>query len=139
MAKALMWKAIKQNQQPNFAMTQCRQEVFEFQGHNGRKVTADFSGGYLSSDGGGAVLLRELELKLGLMYRLAGCFSDLRDQRYVDHKLPQLLRQRIGALALGYEDLNDHEGQKMTWELSGGKGPQTLTAYEKTIQYPHIK
>lgn len=90
-------------------MTECRQTVFEFQGHYGRKLTADFSGGYLSSDGGGALLLRELDLKLGLMDRLADCFTDLRDQRYVEHFLPQLLRQRIGALALGYEDLNDHD------------------------------
>ena len=56
------------------------------------------------------MLLRELDLKLGLMDRLVGCFTDLRDQRYVDHFLPELLRQRIGALALGYEDLNDHDG-----------------------------
>jgi hypothetical protein len=90
-------------------MTDCRQAVFEFQGHYGRKVTSDFTGGYLSGDGGGAVLLRELDLKLGLMDRMAGCFTDLRDQRYVEHTLPELLRQRIGALALGYEDLNDHD------------------------------
>lgn len=105
-----MWKVIKQNQQPNFAMTDCRQSVFEFQGLSGRKVTADFTGGYLSSDGGGCLLLRELDLKLGLMDRLAGCFTDLRNHSYVEHLLPQLLRQRIGALALGYEDLNDHDG-----------------------------
>lgn len=87
----------------------CRQEVFEFQGHNGRKVTADFGGGHLSSDGGGALLFRELEGRCGVIERLAHCFCDLRDQRYVEHSLPALLRQRIGALALGYEDLNDHD------------------------------
>ena len=90
-------------------MTDCRQAVFEFQDHYGRKVTSDFTGGYLSSDGGGALLLRELDLKLGVMDRLAGCFRDTRDQRYVEHTLPQLLRQRVLALALGYEDLNDHD------------------------------
>ena len=90
-------------------MTDCRQAVFEFQDHYGRKVTSDFTGGYLSSDGGGALLLRELDLKLGVRDRLAGCFRDTRDQRYVEHTLPQLLRQRVLALALGYEDLNDHD------------------------------
>lgn len=87
----------------------CKQEVFEFQGHNGRKVTSDFSGGHLSSDAGGVLLLRELDRKSGVIDRLAGCFDDQRDQRYVEHTLGELLRQRIGALALGYEDLNDHD------------------------------
>jgi hypothetical protein len=87
----------------------CKQEVFEFQGHNGRKVTSDFSGGHLSSDAGGVLLLRELDRKTGIIDSLAGCFDDQRDQRYVEHTLGELLRQRIGALALGYEDLNDHD------------------------------
>jgi len=70
-------------------------------------VVADFSGGTLSSDGG-LPLLRELDAHLGLTRRLAGCFRDQRDQRFVDHAMPQLLAQRIYGLALGYEDLNDH-------------------------------
>ena len=89
-------------------MTECKQEVFEFQVHGSRKVTADFSGGYLSSDGG-AVFLRGVDLKMGLLERLAGCFSDDRLPCLVEHKVAELLRQRIGALVLGYEDLNDHD------------------------------
>ena len=89
-------------------MTKCKQEVFEFQGHSGRKVTADFEAGYLSSDGG-AVLLRGVDLKMGLMERLAECFHDGRFQPLVEHRVVELVRQRIGALALGYEDLNDHD------------------------------
>ena len=69
---------------------------------------ADFSGGRLSNDGG-AVLLRQIDAGLGLTRTLAGCFRDQRDHRFVDHSLPQLLTQRIHGLALGYEDLNDHE------------------------------
>jgi hypothetical protein len=88
--------------------TDCNQNVFEFQGIGGRKVTADFSGGYLSSDGGG-LFLREAERRIGLIDRLAECFTDARDQRYVEHQLPELLRQRILGLSLGYEDLNDHD------------------------------
>ena len=89
-------------------MTECKQEVFEFQVHGSRKVTGDFSGGYLSSDGG-AVFLRGVDLKMGLIERLGGCFSDYRLPCLVEHKVTELLRQRIGALALGYEDLNDHD------------------------------
>jgi hypothetical protein len=89
-------------------MTECKQEIFEFQAHGSRKVTADFSGGHLSSDGG-AVFLRGVDLKMGLIERLAGCFCDYRLPCLVEHKVAELLRQRIGALALGYEDLNDHD------------------------------
>jgi Transposase DDE domain group 1 len=88
--------------------TECKQAVFEFQGVDGKKVTVDFQGGYLSSDGGG-LFLRELEERRGVLSRLAGCFEDLRDERYVEHALEELLRQRVFALALGYEDLNDHD------------------------------
>jgi len=71
-------------------------------------VVADFSGGTLSSDGG-LPLLRQLDAGLGMTRLLAGCFRDQRDQRFVDHSMAQLLAQRIYGLALGYEDLNDHE------------------------------
>jgi hypothetical protein len=71
-------------------------------------VVVDFSGGTLSSDGG-LTLLRQVDGSLGLTRTLAGCFSDQRDQRFVDHSMRQLLAQRIHGLALGYEDLNDHE------------------------------
>lgn len=73
-----------------------------------RQVAADFTGGTLSSDGG-ALLLRQVDAGLGLSRTLAQCFYDTRDQRYVDHAVPQLVAQRLYGLALGYEDLNDHE------------------------------
>ena len=89
-------------------MTECNQRSFEFQGLGKRKVTADFSGGYLSSDGGG-LILREAELKMGLIERLERCFNDYRHPAFIEHQLEELLRQRIMGLALGYEDLNDHD------------------------------
>ena len=91
------------------ADTVCKQEVFKSQGLSGRKVTADFSGGYLSSDAGGSLLLRELHLKTGLMARLSDCFTDYRNPLLIEHSVLELLSQRIGALQLGYEDLNDHD------------------------------
>jgi len=79
-----------------------------FQDLGSRKVAADFSGGTLSSDGG-VLLLRQVDVNLGLTQTLAQCFCDSRQQVYVDHSVRQLLAQRLYGLALGYEDLNDHE------------------------------
>jgi len=70
-------------------------------------VAADFSGGYLSSDGG-VLLLRQLDRSIGLSRGLAECFTDRRDARFVEHGVAELLAQRLYGLALGYEDLNDH-------------------------------
>jgi hypothetical protein len=72
-----------------------------------RKVQADFSGGHLSSDAG-VLLLRQVNRGLGLTRSLAQCFYDLRHQDYIDHSLQHLLDQRLYGLALGYEDINDH-------------------------------
>ena len=91
------------------AQTDCRQKTFEFQALGRRKVHADFAGGHLSSDGGGALVLREIEKRTGLIGRLAGCFDDRRDPDLIEHSVPHLLAQRINGLALGYEDLNDHD------------------------------
>jgi hypothetical protein len=78
-----------------------------FQELGSRQVVADFSGGHLSSDGG-VLLLRQIDNGLGVTRSLAGCFTDWRDARFVEHSLSELLAQRVHALALGYEDLNDH-------------------------------
>lgn len=87
----------------------CKQEVFEFQDNNTRKVVASFDGGHLSSDGAGSLLFRELELRSGIIRRLVDCFDDQRNAERIEHTVEQLLRQRIGALSMGYEDLNDHD------------------------------
>lgn len=89
-------------------MTECTQERFGFAEHFSRSVVAAFEGDRISSDGG-ALLLRETERRLGIVSRLAGCFGDLRDASRVEHSVEEMLRQRLFALALGYEDLNDHE------------------------------
>jgi hypothetical protein len=71
-------------------------------------VEAGFTAGQVSSDGG-SLLLRQVERKLGLIDRLAACFSDQRRPDRVEHRLGEMLAQRIFGLALGYEDLNDHD------------------------------
>ncbi len=83
-------------------------QPFFFEDLGLRQVQADFSGGTLSSDGG-VLLLRQADAALGLTQRLAECFTDGREQIYVDHSVRQLVAQRIYGLALGYEDLNDHD------------------------------
>lgn len=89
-------------------MTECTQSAFEFQPHFSRHVTASFDGGTMTSDGGG-LLLRETDRRLNLLPRLAQCFLDGRDPALVKHSAAELIAQRIYGLALGYEDLNDHE------------------------------
>jgi hypothetical protein len=89
-------------------MTECSQSQFEFAPHFSRSVVAGFDGGTITSDGG-ALLLRETNRRLKLLPRLAGCFCDKRNPWYVRHPVEELLGQRIYGLALGYEDLNDHD------------------------------
>jgi hypothetical protein len=89
-------------------MTECIQESFSFTAHFSRRVQAEFTAGRVSSDGG-ALLLREADRRINLLGRLAGCFLDGRAPLLVKHRLSEILSQRIYGLALGYEDLNDHE------------------------------
>lgn len=83
-------------------------QAFLFADLGPRRVQADFSGGTLSTDAG-ALLLRQVDGNLRLAVELAQCFYDARNQVWVDHSLEELLRQRIFATALGYEDINDHQ------------------------------
>lgn len=89
-------------------MTQCNQTAFPFEVHFSRQVVASFDGERMTTDGG-ALLLRAVDRKIGLLKRVAACFTDTRNPERVEHPLPELLAQRIYALALGYEELNDHE------------------------------
>src|ERR1700689_2627090 len=89
-------------------MTECNQSSFGFKASGKREIVARFDGGTISSDGG-AFLLRQADQRLNLLARLAGCFLDGRNQNQVEHSIQEMLSQRIYGLALGYEDLNDHE------------------------------
>jgi len=90
------------------SVTECHDQPLLFPDLGRRQVVADFSGGYLSHDGG-ALLLRSLDRSLGLSAHLAQAFRDQRDPRYCDHSLHHLLTQRLYSMALGYDDLNDHD------------------------------
>jgi hypothetical protein len=88
--------------------TECNSTYFDFPMTGSRQVLADFDGGHISSDGG-ALLLRQTEEITGVIRQFAGCFTDHRDPRLIEHSLEQLIAQRVYALALGYEDLTDHD------------------------------
>src|SRR5580704_7078667 len=89
-------------------MTECNQSSFGFEACGRRDIVARFDGGTISSDGG-ALLLRQTDKRLNLLPRLATCFLDGRNQDQVEHSILEMLSQRIYGLALGYEDINDHE------------------------------
>jgi hypothetical protein len=88
--------------------TECIPGQLEFEGFDGRRVVAAFDGGAVTSDAG-TVLLREADRAIGLIERVAACFTDHREAEQVVHALPTLIGQRIVAIALGYEDINDHD------------------------------
>jgi hypothetical protein len=88
--------------------TECIQSSFGFEGCGRREIVARFDGGTITSDGG-ALLLRQTEKRLKLLPRLAACFLDGRQPERIEHSIEEMLAQRIYGLALGYEDVNDHE------------------------------
>lgn len=88
--------------------TYCSKMKLDFNNLHGREVVGNFDGGKITSDGGGQ-LLRGVDDKLGIIESFSECFTDFRDENKVEHKLEELLSQRIYGLALGYEDLNDHD------------------------------
>jgi hypothetical protein len=89
-------------------MTECSETLFPFEAHFSRQVVGQFAGDRLTTEGG-SLLLRQAEHKIGLLRRVAACFTDYRQPERIEHRLEEMLAQRIYGLALGYEDLNDHE------------------------------
>jgi Transposase DDE domain group 1 len=88
--------------------TECTPKLFAFEAVGRRSIVAGFDGGNITSNAG-ALLLGQVDRGLGLVRRFAGCFIDRRDPRDVEHRVHTLVGQRIFGLALGYEDLNDHD------------------------------
>ena len=136
--------------------TECTQNSFEFAAEGSRQVVARFDGGTITSDAGG-LLLRQTDQRIHLLKRLADCFTDGRDPEQIEHPLEQLLAQRVFGLALGYEDLNDHDqlradpllavmagcadvtGQRRKQERDRGNplaGKSTLNRLEQSRQRP---
>ena len=88
--------------------TDCSSDLFGFEPVEGRRVEAAFDGGAMTSDAG-ALLLGRADRRLGLVRRFAACFIDGRSSRDVEHTVETLVGQRVLGIALGYEDVNDHD------------------------------
>ena len=88
--------------------TECNQFVFGFHPLKHREIRAQFDGGAITTEGGG-LLLREVEKRIGVVRQFAACFRDYRNPDLIEHSVEELVAQRVYGLALGYEDLNDHE------------------------------
>ncbi len=88
--------------------TECSSDLFGFAPVEGRSVVAGFDGGAVTTDAG-ALLLGATDRAIGLVERFAACFADRRDPNLVEHKVRTMVGQRVYGIALGYEDLNDHD------------------------------
>ena len=88
--------------------TECNPDLFGFARVEGRAVVASFDGGAITSDAGG-LLLGATDRALGLVDRFAACFQDVRAADLIEHEVRTLVGQRVFGIALGYEDLNDHD------------------------------
>ena len=88
--------------------TECSAECFDFGIVEDRPVEAAFDGGLVTSDAG-ALLLGATDRAIGMMDRFAACFRDARRAELIEHEVATLVGQRVFAIALGYEDLNDHD------------------------------
>jgi len=126
-------------------MTECNQQSFEFEGHFSRELTARFDGGQQTSDAGG-LLLRETDRRLKLLKRFAACFVDGRSAGRIEHSVEEMVAQRVYGIAMGYEDLNDHDELRndpllgvMAGKAEAGSalaGKSTLNRLELSTQTP---
>jgi len=106
--------------------TECTQSSFGFHPLYRREVVARFDGGDMTTDAGG-LLLREVEQRTRIVRQLAACFTDHRNSERIEHSVEQLIAQRVYGLALGYEDLNDHDQLRrdpLIGMLSGKQDPK---------------
>ena len=116
--------------------TECTPEQLEFHALGRRDVVGRFDGGRITSDGGG-LLLREVDRRIGLFDRLAACFVDHRNPNSVEHSVRDLVAQRTYGLALGYEDLNDHDELRSDSVLALLVGKRDLTGDKRERARDH--
>ncbi|MEZ5553231.1 MAG: transposase [Pseudomonadales bacterium] len=110
--------------------TECNPEQLKFHALDRRQVIGRFDGGRITSDGGG-LLLREVDQRLGMLSRLAGCFTDYRNPNSIEHSVHALVAQRVYGLGLGYADLNDHDGLRSDSVLALLVGKRDLTGEDR--------
>lgn len=110
--------------------TDCKETRINFQSLNRREIVGKFDGGHITSDGG-AILLKEVEERLGILKEFSECFVDHRHQDSIEHTVLELVSQRIYGLVLGYEDLNDHDQLRCDHLLSVLVGKSDLKGKQR--------
>jgi hypothetical protein len=108
--------------------TQCSRDLFGYEVVEGRQVVAAFDGGEVTSDAGG-LLLGATDRAIGLIGRFAACFNDGRAPAQVEHAIETMVAQRVFGIALGYEDVVDHDQLRFDPVLASLAGK--LTARRK--------
>jgi hypothetical protein len=117
-------------------VTECNRTSLAFSSLFRRKISADFDGGRLTSDAGG-LLLREVDRRIGLTKALADCIVDPRDPDKIVHDVQTMLAQRIGGIALGYEDLNDHDTLRNDPVMQVAGGAFARAGRRRWLHRPH--
>lgn len=112
--------------------TECNRQKLLFEAHGRREVSAAFDGGRITSDGGG-LLLREVEQRFGILRAFVSAFTDHRSE-HSEFSVEELLRQRVMGIALGYEDLNDHEQLRHDPLLALMCGRQSITGQDRAAE-----
>ena len=127
-------------------MTECTRAEIRSKAPGGREFVARFNGGEITSDGG-ALLLGGVEKRRSILKRLAGCFTDHRDPTRIDHSVEELVSQRVLAIALGYEDVNDHRELRLDpllCALAGKSDPKSeplaapATIHRLELSHPEL-
>ena len=113
--------------------TKCNAGRVEFQPLERREIAAAFDGGRITSDGGG-LLLREVEQRTGILRQFSACFTDHRSPLVIEHTAEELVYQRVYGLALGYEDLNDHDELRHDPLLAALVGKRDLAGQHRRIR-----
>lgn len=113
-------------------VTECSRQKLLFEGHGRREVSAAFDGGKITSDGGG-LLLREVEERFGILRSFTAGFTDHRSE-HSEFSVEELLRQRVMGIALGYEDLNDHEQLRHDPLLALMCGRKDITGQDRVAE-----
>ena len=113
-------------------MTDCTEGKIKFPGLNRKEVEVNCSGGELSSDGG-ALLVAAMDKSLGLCEEVSKIIPDPRDPKYITHSMESLVKQRVYGLALGYEDVNDHNNLRHDPVLQAALGREELLASSASL------
>lgn len=111
-------------------MTECKRDRYEFHALGNREVVGHFDGGDITSDAG-ALLLREVERRTGLIHGFADCFMDHRKPQFTEFTVEELVAQRIFGLAMGYEDLNDHDQLRSDPALAVAVGKEDVKGEDR--------